>query len=109
QRLRLSAASAAVPAPVGARDRLKPAPTGTSLRGVRVVDLGGEDEVAFGQAVDFVGPDFHPDLAPGEKDIGVMPLLLRDSTYLVGEVQGGLEVRKFEFLLDVVIIHHRQI
>ena len=30
-------------------------------------------EVAFRESVDFVGPDFHPGLPPGEIEIGVMP------------------------------------
>ena len=36
------------------------------------VDLGGEDEVTLGEAVDLVRPQGHADLAPSEEDVRVM-------------------------------------
>lgn len=39
-----------------------------------LIALGGEHEVALGEAVDLVGVDLDAHLAPGEIEIGVMPV-----------------------------------
>ena len=38
------------------------------------LNFGGEHEIAFRQAVDFVGPDRHPHFAPGEVNVRMMVL-----------------------------------
>src|SRR5258706_15737772 len=72
-----------------------------------LVDLRGEDEVALGQAVDLVRPDRHAHLSIRQIDVGVMPLLFGNSTDLVREGQGTLEILERERLLDVVIVDDR--
>ncbi len=47
-------------------------------RGHCVVELRGEDEVALGEAVDFVGPDLGAHLAPREVNVGRVSLFLGD-------------------------------
>jgi len=69
------------------------------------VDFRREDEIAFRKTVDFVGPDLHADLSPGEKNIGMMGLVLRDSSNLISKVQSRFEVLELELALDVMIVH----
>src|ERR1043165_4246475 len=52
----------------------------------RAVGLGGEKEVALGEAVDLVRPDFHGAAAPAHVQIRVMALLFRDVAHVVGEL-----------------------
>src|SRR5262249_21569195 len=42
----------------------------------------------------------------GQVDVGGVTLLFRDRADLVDEVQSRLEILEFEFLLDMVVIHH---
>src|SRR5207237_8861141 len=42
----------------------------------QLIDLGGEDEVAFGQAVDLVRPGCAPDAPPCQVDTRVVSLFL---------------------------------
>jgi hypothetical protein len=75
------------------------------LRGAaRLVDLGGEDEVRFGEALGGMGPEGDLDASPGEQDVGVMSLLFGDRADLVGERQRFLKVGKREAAGDVVIV-----
>ena len=41
-----------------------------------MVNFRRHDEIAFGQAVNLVGPQRDLDFAPGEQDVRVVPLLL---------------------------------
>src|SRR5215468_12329576 len=67
------------------------------------VALGGENKIAFGQALDLVRPDRHPDAAPGEREIGVMVLLLGDRTDAVDQRQRASEVLDAVGLLEMVV------
>lgn len=69
-----------------------------------MVYFGRHDEVAFGQTVDFVGPNRNLDLTPGEQDIGVMALLFGKRTDPVYKIQGLPEVREGERAGDVVLV-----
>src|SRR5467141_2101926 len=72
--------------------------------GWNLVDLGGHDEIAFGQAVDAVRPqrDFH--FAPREQNVGMMALLFREDSDAVHEVERLLEIWKFEGARAVVFV-----
>src|SRR6266508_5963002 len=70
------------------------------------IGLGGEDEVALGQAIDLVSPDGQPDFPPGQIDVGVVALLLSEVADPIGEVERFAEVLEAELLLEVVLFHH---
>jgi len=70
------------------------------------IGFGGEDEVAFGKAIDLVSPDGQPDLAPGQMDVGVVPLLLGEVPDPNGEVERFAEILEAKLLLEVVIFHN---
>ena len=61
---------------------------------IKLVDLGRHDEVALGQAVDLVRPHGNFRFAPGQQDVGMMSLLLRDLSHPVHEVERLLEIRE---------------
>jgi hypothetical protein len=67
------------------------------------VDFGGEDEIAFGQAVDFVSPNLDPRLAPGKIDVGMMVLLFGDFPDTVNELQGLAKVGELKFPLELLL------
>ena len=69
---------------------------------VALVDFGGKDEIALRQAVDLVRPGRDLDFSPGKRDVWVMPLLLRQLTNVIYELEGFAKVRKLEGLRDVV-------
>src|SRR6266404_3938198 len=58
------------------------------------VNLSRHDEVALGQAVDFMGPEGDPDLAPSKQNVRMMSLLFGQRTHPVYEIQCLLEVRE---------------
>ena len=67
-----------------------------------MIDLGGQDEIAFRQTVDLVRPGRDFDLSPGERDIWVMPLLLSKLTYSIYKPEGSAKIGKLEGLRDVM-------
>jgi hypothetical protein len=67
-----------------------------------LVDFGRQDEIALRQAVDLVRPGRDLDFSPGERDVWVMPLLLRKFAYAICELEGFAKVGKLEGLRDVV-------
>jgi len=71
---------------------------------VQLIDLRGHDEVAFGQAVDFVRPQGDLGFAPGQQDIGMVALLLGHGSYAVHEGEGLLEIGKGEGAREVVLV-----
>jgi hypothetical protein len=54
--------------------------------GCELVDFGGQDEIAFCQAVDLVGPGRDLDFSPGKEDVRVVSLLFRELAYLVDKL-----------------------
>ena len=72
-----------------------------------MVDFGGHDEVAFGEAVDLVGPESDLGFAPGEEDVGVMALLFGEGSDQIYEGEGLGEVREFERAMDMVVVGDR--
>src|SRR5712692_5343958 len=77
-----------------------------SLGFVELVDLGGQDEIALRQTVDFVRPGRDLDFSPGKEDVWVVPLLLRELAYAVHELESLAKVGKREGLRDVVLLNH---
>ena len=73
---------------------------------VALVDFGGKDEIALRQTVDLVRPSRDLDFSPGKRDVWVMPLLLRQLTNVIYELEGFAKVRKLEGLRDVVPLNH---
>src|SRR5215471_16824637 len=71
----------------------------------KAIDLRREDEVALGQSVDLVRPDRHRDLAPGEVDVRVVSLFLREDANFVGKRESGLEIGKLEGALQMMLIN----
>ena len=67
-------------------------------------DFGGEDEVAFRQTLDFMGPDLQFNPAPGEENIGMMPLFLGDLADAVGESERLGEVFEMKLFFEVMVI-----
>jgi hypothetical protein len=56
------------------------------------VDFGSKNKIAFGQAVDLVGPNLDFNLPPRQVQVGMMPLLFGDGAHAVHEVQGRPEI-----------------
>jgi hypothetical protein len=75
-------------------------------RALKLVDFRRQDKVAFGEAVDLVGPRGYFGLAPGEKDIRVMSFTLRDRAHLVHKLQGLRKIGKCERARDVMCVHY---
>src|SRR5215472_4888807 len=72
----------------------------------QVVDLGCQDEIVFRQAVDRMRPEGDLHLAPGEKEVGVVALFLRQLADAVHELKGLTKIGKNELLGDVVLVGH---
>src|SRR5580692_7988498 len=71
---------------------------------IQPVDLGRQDEVAFGESLDLVSEDLNAGLSPGERQVGMVPLLLGHFTNAVDEVERLPEVREREAFLDVMFL-----
>ena len=69
---------------------------------VALVDFGGQDEIALRQTVNFVRPGRDLDFSPAKEDVRMVPLLFRELTYAVYELEGFAKVQKLEGLRDVV-------
>ncbi len=68
-----------------------------------LVDFCGEDEVTFGESVDFVGPDFDSDLSPGEMHVGMVGLFLGYGAGAIDEGECLGEIGKVECFGEVVL------
>ena len=66
---------------------LEPRNPGIKESGTKeAVNLGRHNEVAFRQAVDFMGPEGGLDFAPGKQNVRMMSLLFGQSTHAVYEI-----------------------
>src|SRR5437870_170759 len=61
-----------------------------------------EDEVAFGEAVDLVGPNRDFDPAPGQVNVRMMTLLFGEFADLVGKGERLKKIFEREFLLQMM-------
>jgi len=68
------------------------------------INLGGEDEVALGEAVDLVCPDFDSDFSPREKDVGMMILLVGNRPNGIDKMQRLVEIGKLVALDEMVVL-----
>src|SRR5580658_216704 len=75
-------------------------------RSAQLVDFGGKDEIAFGEAVDLVGPGGDFRFAPREQNIGMMSLLFGDGAHFVHERERLLEIGEREGARDVVPVDY---
>ena len=73
---------------------------------LQLVDLRGQDEIAFGQAVDLVRPDGYLGVSPTETDVRMVPLRFGKFAYLIDELLCFAEVENFVELLQVVFVHN---
>jgi hypothetical protein len=78
--------------------------TSRDFRAHFLVDLGGQDEIAFRETVDLVRPHRNFDFSPGEEDVWMVALLLRKFTHAVYELEGFAKVGKLKGLRDVVLL-----
>src|SRR5689334_24909457 len=69
------------------------------------VDLSGHDEIAFRQSLGGMGPQRDLDLTPGQHDVGMMSLLLRDLAHAVHKSERLLEIRKGKAAQQVMLFH----
>ena len=67
-----------------------------------MIDLGGQNEIALRQTVDFMRPGRDLDFSPGKENIRVVTLLLGKLTDAIHKLEGSAKVGKLEGLRDVV-------
>jgi len=72
----------------------------------RTIHLGRENEIAFRQSVNLVGPDNELDLAPGEMDIRMMPLGLGQFSDPVGKSKRRAKILEAVLLFQLMPGHH---
>ena len=70
----------------------------------QLVNLGSEDEIAFRQAVDFVGPERQLYFSPGQINVGVVVLRLSQFADAISVLERLAEVGEFELPLKVVFV-----
>ena len=87
---------------IAGRRRLQP----SEVLPEQSVNLCGHDEVALGEAVDLVRPKRDFGFAPGEQNVGMMPLLFGQSAQAIHEIERLLEIGKGERASDVVLVDH---
>src|SRR5215213_11530293 len=73
------------------------------VRASSLVNLGGEYEVALGEAADGVGVDFEARVAPAEGDVRVVAFRLGHRADAVDEGERVGEVRELVSLVKVVL------
>src|SRR6476659_6533612 len=74
--------------------------------GLELIDLRGQDEVAFGKTVHLVSPDGDFGFAPRQQNVGMVSLFLSNRSYAIHEVEGLLTILEFETARQVVIVDH---
>jgi len=73
---------------------------------LQLVDLGSENEITFGQTVDFVRPSGDFRFSPGKKDIRVMPLRFGDLADLVDKRECLPKIRELKGAREVMRVHN---
>ena len=72
----------------------------------RLIRLGRENEIAFCQTVDLVGPDLELHFSPCQKNIRVVSLLLGQVPHPVGEAESLNEIIELVLFFEMVPVHH---
>ena len=70
-----------------------------------LIDLGGQDEVAFRQAIDLVSPDRESNHTPCQVDIWVVSLGFSQHSDSVGECEGLPEVFESKLSLQMMLFN----
>src|SRR5512140_1587999 len=73
---------------------------------LEAIDLGGEDEIAFGEARDFVGPDGDHHFSPGQENVRMVSLGFREFPDFIGKGEGLLEIGELELPFEVMFFKH---
>ncbi len=73
------------------------------IRYQNAVDFGRHDEIALGQAVDLVRVNRHFRFAPGQQNVGVVALLLRDCAGTVHKGERFLKIGEFKRLVQMML------
>jgi len=74
------------------------------LRTKYAIYLCRHNEVAFGQAIDLVGPQSDLGLTPGQEDVGMMTLILGQLPNPVHKGERLFEIGELELPYEVVLI-----
>jgi len=73
---------------------------------VLLIGLGGKDEVALREPIDFVSPDLDANLSPCKEEVRVVVLFLGDITHAIHESQRFDEILEREFLAQMMGVDH---
>lgn len=73
---------------------------------MNLVDLGSQDEIAFCQTIDFVGPDGDLNSSPSQKDVRMVTLLFREIPNLIDKFESPAKIGKLQSFCDVVLLDH---
>jgi hypothetical protein len=71
---------------------------------VQAINLRGHNEIAFGQAIDFVRPQGDARLTPSQQNVGMMTLFFGDGADSIHEIQSLLEVWEPELAMNMVFV-----
>ena len=71
-----------------------------------LVDFGRQDEVAFGEPIDFMGPDCDLGPTPTKADIGMMTLFFREIPDPVDKLLSLAKVSEAEGLCQVMLVYY---
>jgi len=72
----------------------------------KAVNLGGQDEIAFGEPVNGVSPDRDVDPSPCQEHVRMVSLVFGDLAYLIDEAQCLFEVGKLKHTLNMMFVDH---
>ena len=73
---------------------------------LQFIDFGGEDEIAFGEAVDLVGPRGDYGFAPAEQNVWMMALRFGDFAHFNHKGERLNKIRELECARNVVAVNH---
>ena len=72
----------------------------------QLVDLRRQNKIALREPIDLVRPDLHVDLSPRQKNIGMVPFLLRRLANSIDEIERRAEIGKGEALREMVSVDY---
>jgi hypothetical protein len=73
---------------------------------LQLINLCRQNEIAFGQPVNLMRPDFDADFAPGQVNVRMMILRFGQFTDAPGEIERLTEIRKGVILFEMVFVNH---
>lgn len=69
---------------------------------IQAINFCGHNEIALGQAIDFVSPQCYSDLAPPQQNVGMMSLLFGERANPIYKVERLFEIGELEFAAKVM-------